>query len=335
MKTLHKSITACALALLLCLSGCAGDSKPKQTAADSAEEALVNFLTNLQNGEFDQAKTYLNAENPLLYVFPVEEGETAPELDAVYRQFRDKMTGFTFHVADEGAVGNSMVYIAAEQYDFGSAINAAMLEAMQTQCQEGGRAFADYAGWLSQGIADAEIGEEATVRAMATEYRGSYEVDHRSYTDHDFMNLITGGFYNYADFQMAVCTSSIDNIEYTYYLAALGDRLVACVQEMSEPNEDGELDDEMIAELNEFYILSAEPVKGYYMGVTKDGGRVVTHVGIDFQTADQNALVSSGMVSGKFRGNTTTSYLSFSSTISGFKEDGMTCEVTPVYKAAE
>lgn len=335
MKKFYKSVTACALALLLCLSGCTGGSKPKQTSADSAEEALVNFLTNLQNGEFDQAKTYLNEENPLLYVFPVEEGQSAPELDAVYRQFREKMTGLKFRVADEGAVGNSMVYIAAEQYAFGSAINAAMLEAMQTQCQEGGSAFADYAGWLSQGVAGAEMGEEETVRAMATETRGSYQIDHRSYTDHDFMNLITGGFYDYADFQMAVCTSSMDGIEYTYYLAGLGDQLVACVQEMSEPNENGELDDGMIAELNEFYIQSAEPVKGYYMGVTSEGSRVVTHVGIDFQTADQKTLVDSGMVSGKFRGNTTTSYLSFSSTINGFQEDGMTCVVTPVYKAAK
>ena len=331
---MKKKSMACALALLLCLSGCAGGST-KQAAADSAEEALVNFLTNLQNGEFDQAKTSLNEENPLLYVFPVEEGQTAPELDAVYRQFREKMTGLKFRVGDEGAVGNSMVYIAAEQYAFGSAINAAMLEAMRTQCQEGGNAFADYADWLSQGVVNAEMGAEETVRAMATENRGSYHIDHRSYTDHDFMNLITGGFYDYADFQMAVCTSSMDGIEYTYYLAGLGDELVACVQEMSEPNENGELDDEMIAGLNEFYIQSAEPVKGYYMGVTSEGSRVITHVGIDFQTADQNALVNSGMVSGKFRGNTTTSYLSFSTTINGFKEDGMTCEVTPVYKAAE
>lgn len=156
MNTLHKPIKICALALALCLSltGC-GSSGPKQAEADSAEEAMVNFLTNLQNGEFDQAKTYLNEENPLLYVFPVEEGEPAPELDAVYRQFREKMTSLTFRVADEGAVGNSMVYIAAEQYAFGSAINAAMLEAMRTQCQEGGNAFADYAGGGVRGAGDA------------------------------------------------------------------------------------------------------------------------------------------------------------------------------------
>ena len=335
MKTLHKSMMACILTLALCLglSGCGGG--PKQAAASSAEEATLNFLTNLQNGEFDQAKTYLHEENPLLNVFPAEEGEAAPELDAVYRQFREKMTGLTFRVGDEGAVGNSMVYITAKQYNFRSAINTAMLEAIQTQCREGGRAFADYAGWLSQGIANAEMGEEDTIRAMATEKRGSYEIDHRGYTDHDFMNLITGGFYDYADFQMAVGTSSMDGIDHTYYFAALGDQVIACLEEVSEPNEDGALDEETIAALDEFYAQSAEQTPGFYMGVTKDGDRVVTHIGIDFQTADQKTLVNSGIVSGQYQGNMADGWLSLAATVSNFEKDGMTCEVTPVYETGK
>ena len=194
MKRLHKIKVLFALALCLALTGCGGG--PKQEAADSAEEAAVHFLTNLQNGEFEQARTYLDEENALLTVFPPAEGEAAPELDAVYQQFREKMTGLTFRVGDEGAVGNSMVYITAAQYDFRSAINEAMLAAMETQCREGGTAFADYAGWMSRGIAGAVMGEEETVRAMATDKNGGYIIDHRGYTDHDFMNLFTGGFYD-------------------------------------------------------------------------------------------------------------------------------------------
>ena len=333
MKALYKSMAACILTLVLCLSGCGGG--PKQAAAGSAEEATVNFLTNLQNGEFDQAKTYLHEENPLLNVFPAEEGDAVPELDTVYRQFREKMTDLTFHVADEGAVGNSMVYIAARQYNFRSAINAAMLEAIQAQCREGGSAFADYAGWLSRGIANAEMGEEDTVRAMATKNSSSYEIDHRGYTDHDFMNLITGGFYDYADFQMAVGTSTMDGVEHTCYFAALGDQVIACLEEVSEPNESGELDEETIAGLDAFYAQSAEQIPGFYMGVTKDGDRVVTHMGIDFQTADQNTLVNSGIVSGQYQGNMADGRLSLSATVSSFEKEGMTCEVTPVYEAGK
>ena len=141
MKRLRKIKVLFVLALYLTLTACGGGTK--QEAADSAEEATVHFLTNLQNGEFEQARTYLEEENPLLTVFPVAEGEAAPELDTVYRQFREKMTGLTFRVGDEGAVGNSMVYITAAQYDFRSAINETMLAAMETQCREGGTAFAD------------------------------------------------------------------------------------------------------------------------------------------------------------------------------------------------
>jgi len=333
MNNLRKVSALCALALAVCLvlPGCS--SGPKQTAAASAEEAAVNFLTSLKNGEFDMAKTYLAEGNPLLYVFPAEEGGTVPEMDGVYRQFCEKMNGLTFRVADEGAVGNSMVYIAAQQYDFRSAINAAMLEAMQTQCQSGGNAFADYAGWMSRGIADAEMGEENTVRAMATKTGSSYEIDHRGYTDHDFMNLITGGFYDYADLQMAVCTNSMDGVDHTYYLAALGDEVIACIEEISETDEAGEMDDETIAGLNEIYKQSAEQADGIYMGVYKNEDRVSMCVGIDFQTADQNALVAGGMVSGEYQGNMADGWLSLSATVSGFEKDGMTCEVTPVYKA--
>ncbi len=329
MNNLRKISGLCALALALCLTLSACASGPKQAAADSAEEATVNFLTNLQNGEFDMAKTYLVEGNPLLYVFPAEEGETVPELDGVYRQFCEKMKGLTFHVADEGTVGNSMVYIAAKQYDFRSAINTAMLEAIQDQCQNGGDSFADYAGWIGQGITDAEMGEEDTVRAMASKTDGIYEIDHRGYTDHDFMNLITGGFYDYADFQMAVCTNTMDGVDHTYYLAALGDEVIACIEEISETDQTGELDDETIAGLNEFYTQSAEQTPGIYMGVYKNGDRVSTCVGIDFQTADQNALVSGGMVSGEYQGNMADGWLSLSATVGSFEKDGMTCVVTP------
>ena len=323
----------CALALCLALAGCG--SGPKQAPADSAEESVVNFLTNLQNGEFDMARTYLAQGNPLLYVFPDGESGSVPELEGVYRSFRERMSALTFHVAEGEAAGNSMVYIAARQYDFRSAINAAMLEAMQTQCQGGGDAFADYAGWLDRGIAGAELGEESTVRAMSSKQSGRYTIDHRGYSDHDFMNQITGGFYDYADLQMAVCTGSMDGVDHTYYFAALGDEIIACVEEVSQADETGELNDEVVAGLNELYGQSAAQVPGLCMGVYRSGDRVSMCTGIDFQTADQNALVNSGLVSGSYQGNMADGRLSLSATLSGFEEDGYTCTVAPVYSAEQ
>jgi len=132
---------------------------------------------------------------------------------------------------------------------------------------------------------------------------------------------------------MAVCTSSIDGVDHTYYIAALGDEVIACIEEISEADPDGELDDETIAGLNAFYAQSVEQTLGIYMDVYKNGDRVVTCVGIDFQTADQRTLVNSGMVSGTYQGNMADGRLSLSSTIRSFEESGMSCEVTPIYGA--
>lgn len=333
MKVLRKIPVLCALALALCLTlaGCGGG--PKQAGADTAEEAVINFLTNLQKGEFDQAKTYLEEGNPLLTLLPAAEGGEAPELDGVYQQFREKLSGLSFRVGDEGSVGNSMVYITAAQYDFGSAVNDAMLAAMEAQCRDGGTAFKDYAAWMSKGIADAAMGEEGTVRAMASKKSSVYTIDYRSYADHDFMNLVTGGFYDYADFQMAVCTGSMDGVEHIYYIAALGDQVIAYVEEISEADADGELDEETVAGLNEFYAQFAQQTPGLYAGVVKEGSRVITRFGIDFQTADQSALVDAGIVSGNYQGNMADGWLSLAGTVGSFEEAGMTCTITPVYEA--
>ena len=96
-----------------------------------------------------------------------------------------------------------------------------------------------------------------------------------------------------------------------------------------------ELDEETIAGLNAFYAQTARQVPDYNMGVTKGGDRVVTHIGIGFRTADQNALVNSGMVSGSDQGNMTDGRISLSAAISEFEKAGMTCTITPVYKTAE
>ena len=43
-------------------------------------------------------------------------------------------------------------------------------------------------------------------------------------------------------------------------------------------------------------------------------------------------MINAGIVSGKYTGNTTSSYLSLQSTIRGFEEDGMTWTTVPVYE---
>ncbi len=101
----------------------------------------------------------------------------------------------------------------------------------------------------------------------------------------------------------------MDGVDHTYYLAALGDEVIACIEEITETDQTGGLDEETIAGLNEFYAQSAEQTPGICMGVYKSGDRVSTCAGIDFQTTDQNALVAGGMVSGEYQDNMADGWL--------------------------
>ena len=331
MKHFQKTFILCALVLCLALSGC--NMGPSQEKANSEEEALTHFLTDLQSGDFEQVRTYLREGNPLLYLLPVGEGEEPLARENVYKQFRDKMGGMSFRITEGEFSANGMIYTAVKQYDFKEGIYTAMLDALQTQCREGGSAFADYAGWLSAGIADAEMGEEDTIRATVIKNSGSYTVDHRGYTDHDFMNLITGGFYDYADFQMAVCTGTMDGVEHRYYIAAQGDEVIAYLEEVAEEDLTGEIDDEIVAGLNEFYEQYAAEQEGIYMNVYREGDKIVTSAAIDFRTVSQTALINAGIVSGVYDSNMYNTHLSLAATVSSFEKAGMTCVVTPVYEA--
>lgn len=340
MKKFAKGGVACGLALVLCLSLCAcgvpgalGGSGTRQEAADSSEEAAIHFLTNLQNGEYDMAMTYMKEGNELLHVLPNGEGESAvPELAEVYSQFCGKMKDLTFRVAEDKSGSNSVVYFTVKQYDFASAINAAMLEALQTQCREGGSAFADYAAWMSRGIASAEMGEEQTAYTITSKTSGNYIIQHEGYGDVEFLNMITGGFYDYADLQMAVCSVTEDGADYNYCVLALGDRVIAYLEEITETDVNNEFDEVTMESLQEYCEQSAELIPGMYMGCYKVGDKVTMSRGIDFETVDQNLLIEAGLVDGRFKGNTTSSYLSFAVTIRGFEEDGVTCVTTPVYE---
>lgn len=337
MKKFIKGGLLCALAAALGLSLLGCGSGPKQEAASSAEEATLHFLANLQKGEFEMARTYLKEGNQLLHVFPseAEDWEGIPELNDVYRQFCDKLSGLSYQVAEDKEGANGVVYITAQQYDFAASINEAMLAAMEKQCREGGDAFADYAAWMSQGIANAQMGEEDTHHAITTSTSDGYIIGHQGYSDQEFLNMVTGGFYDYADLQMAVCTTSMDSVEQTYYVLGLGDSVIAYMEEIAEKDETGELDDETIAGFNEFYAQMAAQNPGFYMGMHKDGDKVVMTTGLDMEVVDQKVLIEAGMVSGEFQGNMAGGYLSFAATIDSFEEAGITCTVTPVYEAEQ
>ncbi len=322
------------LGLLCCLTaGCpqleTGSGQPEDA---DAYEAAGHFLSALQTGEYETAAAYLEEGNDLLYILPAaQEGEeSVPLMNPIYRQFCQQLGEMTYSVSDEDTGLFDTVNVTIGQRDYGAAIRAAMLEALENQAQQGGDGFADLADWMQKGVEQAQPGAEDTHRATLAAKRGGHYLQHRGVPDQKFLNLLTGGFYDYADVSMTPCSSvTPEGHEYRDYIAAAGDRVLACL--LCEYYDGGPQAEEVVEAYREEFMGAFDSQPGIYQGVRVEEGKVVTSLGIDFEEASQTFLVNIGMVSGKYDSNFSADYLSLRSTIQSFEKSGMACVTVPEY----
>lgn len=329
MKT-KRMIASLLLCLTLVLAGC-GAAKSNQEKAGDSMEAMTNFLTDIQEGDFQAAQTYFREGNPLFPVFAAQEGESIPMMDEVYRKFCSQMGEFTFTVEDGSLSVSSSVLVKLEGMDYTTSIENAMAEAIQTQTEEGGDAFQDIAGWLIKGLESGEMGEAGEYDCIMGSMDGEYKLEHIGVPYQEFLNALTGGFYDYADATMTICTGSSDSQEYVDYIAAIGDKVVGYIQTVTEPYDTTTLTEEDIAAFKEMYRAYGDGIDGIYYGVQFGDGTVTMAMGIDFHHASQSALVDAGIVTGKYDTYYGANYLSLSATIAGFEQEGMVCETMPEY----
>lgn len=328
---MKKRFLLCTLALTLCVGMSACTSSGSSSKDADAGAAMTNFLNALKSGDGATATGYLEDGNELAHVFAATSGESIPEMDEVYKKFFQQMSDATFQATVEDEKYGT-VKVQAQTKDFASAIHTAMDQALQTQVSQGGDSFKNIAGWLSTGLDTATMGESQELSGMIPSKNGSYYVQHEGSPNQTFMNGITGGFYDYADLTMTVCTSPEgEEYPYTYYLASLGDKVVGYLAEMEDSLSGTQLSEEDFALVREQYLSTFEGMEGIYSDVRMVDGKVYTTLGIDFDTADSSFLVESGLVSGAYD-TSFGGYLSLSSTISGFESDGVTCVTTPVYE---
>lgn len=323
-----------ALLLLLCccfLAGCPLARSTGQAEDDDAYQAAEHFLAALQTGDYQTAMAYLEQGNDLLYILPAGQGEeSVPLLDPVYQLFCQQLNELTYTVSREDTGLFDTVNIQIGQRDYGGAIQAAMLEALEKQAKEGGSAFADLAGWMRAGVETAQSAQPETCLATFAAKKGGHYLQHRGVPDETFLNLLTGGFYDYADISMTTCTQTTPaGHEYRYYLAAAGDRVLACL--LCEYYDSAPQDEAAINAYREEFLGAFAQQPGIYQDVRVEEGKVVTSLGIDFGQANQNFLMKLGMVSGKYQGNFTADYLSLRSTIHSFAQDGLDCATIPAY----
>ncbi len=330
-----KKLCSLFVCLALCLSLCACEKGTKQEKAGSEEEALGHFLEDLRSGDYAMAQTYLYPENRLGWVLKAAGGEeSVPELDEVYRAVAAGWKDLTCSVSVDNETSQFVSFydVTGQTRDYDAALRAGMAAALQEQAETGGAAFSDLAGWMKAAVESAEMGETDEAQPSVVKNSSGYSIDHRGYPDVHFLNLITGGFYEYIDMSMTTCTMKQSGVSYTYYLAAMGDEVVGYLQEVVETYDPADLTEENVTAYQAACAAYAEGMEGVYMGAhVQDGDRLVTSTAIDFNTASQTAMINAGIVSGRYSGNTTSNYLSLSATIKGFESEGMTCVTTPTF----
>lgn len=327
---MKKRLLLCTLALSLTvgLAGCTGSGSSSKDA--DAGAAMTSFLDALKSGDSATANVYMEDDNELAHVFAATTGESVPELDDVYKKFFQQMSDATYQVTLEDEKYGT-VKVQAQTKDFATSIHTAMDQALQTQATQGGDAFSNIAGWLSTGLDTAVMGESQELSGIMAGKNGGYYVQHEGSPNQTFMNGVTGGFYDYADLTMTVCTSPADSeYPYTYYLASLGDKVIGYLAEMEDSLASAQITQEDFDLVREQYLAMFEGQEGIYADIRLSGDKVLTTMGIDFDSADSSFLVNSGLVSGAYD-TSFGEYLSLSSTINGFESDGMTCVTTPVY----
>lgn len=318
-------------AVILCfgLSGCA---QKNEQAATNGKEALEIFFTSLQTNDFATAVTYLEEGNQLIHVFAAADGESVPELDDVYRIFSEQMSEMTYEIQDKIEGAPNYYFIQTTNRDYASSIADAMDTALQAQVMDGGNDFADFAGWFKAGVENASMGTAETDEMGMTELKTGYTLPHTGFPDHIFLNHLTGGFYDYADLSMTTCTHSGYEQESTYYLAAIGDELIASLMIETIPYDTSSMSADEIAELEAQFAADAEGMEGIWQSARIGDGTITTSIGINYTTADQYALVEAGFVDGAYRGNALSgTHLSLKSSIKSFEESGMTCVTVPAY----
>ena len=273
--------------------------------------------------------SYLEEGNELIHVLAAMDGESIPEMDKAYQVFCSQFSDMEFTIGDEVENLHGMMYVRVKNRDYGSSIYAAMIEALEKQAAEGGDAYTNVGDWMEKGVSSAQMGEEEEAKADFAAKNGGYYLQHRGYPDLEFMNVLTGGFYDYADVTMTVCTYKEEGYSLRYDIAAIGDTIISFLKK--EGIDESMVDLSMVEQFKQEQEERCAMLPGIYGSVLTEDGMVYTTFGVDFSKANQNDLVNAGIVSGAYD-TSFADYLSLRSTISSFESQGISCATSPQYE---
>lgn len=282
-------------------------------ATDS--ERAQKVIETYQAGEAEKFKSYVGTDNSMTYIMDALDDENAEGMTAVYQKVYEltKTAEFTFAEESKGESDDGYATVTIKTVDFSNALDEAMAEAIA----EGGEAFADVPTWMMKALETGGESVEKEVQIRTKSNNSLYE----GFND-EFLEALTGGFYDYILSTMTTCTSSEEDSETTYMLAA-NDIVHVSLDDYVVSSEGAEVTDEQVNEV----ISNFESEYGGYDGIEVNGNRVDNGVRlymvIDYDVASMYTLQRLGLTT-----SGGSDKIGLSVSIEGLESDGYTCETT-------
>lgn len=306
-----------AAALLLSLAACRLPERPKEL---SDEEVVTALLEAFRQGDYEGLTPYISDDNPLHLFFSGMDDETGGELAPAYRALYERLKALSFTAeAVEGKEAWGTVAVTLSMPDYGHAVYTAMAEALNEQVQNGGSAFHDMSGWLTQAAAGEGSVREETFELHVGNRDGSMVMD--TNTNRRFFSMLCGGLKPYLKASVTTCVFPDGSV---WELLAQGDEIIAMFHTADFTSAQG-YTQAQLEETARSYDETFAALDGVASFAHVEEGLLTTRLGVDMAQASTYALSNLGLISDRITAGS-DGWLSLESSIRSFSRAGGSCE---------
>ena len=309
MKTKRKFLTAVLMSVFLMglMTGC---DALKET--DEKIQAVVDAYKSADSEAFFKKMESNSASAVGLECLldSVKSGNTEG-MNAVYQKVHELTKDVEVSIEKTDSLD---VNVTIKTKDASKAIEAAMLAA----AAEGPEAFADMPGWLLEGL-DNAVDKELT---CTFDSRNPDLKEFSMASNHEFLEALTAGAYPYLGCTMTTCIDSAD--ESSYYMVANNDTVHYSTDYYFLSLEGLEYTDADLQELENEISKELVNSDGIQSGILRGDNYLAEYMFINYDEASNFTLSQLGLVDSGNR----SAEISLKATVSGFEEEGMTCETT-------
>lgn len=297
--------------LAFALTGCDKLMTVMQNLTDA--ERAQNIVDAYVAGDAETFNSYVEHDSRMVYMMNGVAATNPEAMQKVYQKIHELTKTAEITFTDDSYTDDGYATATIKTVDFTNALN----EAMGNAIAEGGDVFADMPGWMMEALNTGGESVELEVKIRT----GSNNDLHESHSE-EFMQALTGGFYNCIMWEMTTCKMDDDGSQ-NMYLISNYDAIKISLDEYFLSDEGVEITEEeankILAQFNHEYA----DLDGLVSGGQKVEGGMRLYLIVNYDMASSYTLQRLGLTSGGY-----ADYISLSSTISGFVDDGYTCATT-------